>query len=59
MFSIATRFAARMRKRSTPLEGETTSSSEEKRPRQSPSDDEAQKDWAIVLVESPYQTSND
>ena len=54
MFSIATGIAARIRKRSAPLEGETTSSSGEKRPRQSPSHDEAQKDWAIVLVESPY-----
>ena len=52
MFSLAVGFVARMRKRSTTLEGEATSSSKEKRPRWSPSYEGAQKNWAIVLVES-------
>ena len=44
MFSLAVEFAARMRKRSATLEGEATSSSGEKRPRRSFSDEGAQKD---------------
>ena len=44
-----------MRKQSATLEGEAISSSGEKRPRRSLSDEGAQKDWAIVLVESPDQ----
>ena len=59
MFSLATRFAAWMCKRSTTLEGEAFSSFGEKRPRRSPSDEGAQKDWAIVSVESPDLASND
>ena len=59
MFSLATWFAARMLKWSTTLEGEATSSSREKQPRRSPSDGEAQKDWAIVSVESLDLASND
>ena len=59
MFSLATGFAARMRKWLAPLEGEATSSSREKRPRRSPSDYGAQKDWTVVFVESRDQTSND
>ena len=58
-FSLTVGFVARMRKQSTTLEGEATSSSGEKRPRQSPSYEGAQKDWAIVSVESPYLASND
>ena len=41
------------------LEGVATCSSGGKRHRWSPSDDEAQKDWAIVSVESPNLASND
>ena len=48
-----------MRKWATVLEGETTSSSCGKRARQSPPNEGAQKDWAIVSVESPDLTSND
>ena len=59
MFSLATVFATRMRKRPTTLKGKATSSSREKRPRRSPSDEGAQKDWAIVSMESPYLASND
>ena len=58
-FSLTVGFVARMRKQSTTLEGEATSSSGEKQPRQSPSYEGAQKDWAIVSVESPYLASND
>ena len=59
MFSLATGFAARRCKWSVTLEGADTSSSEEKRPRQSPSDEEAQQDGAIVLARSPDLASND
>ena len=59
MFSLAFGFATRMRKRSATLEGEATSSYGEKRPRHSPSDERAQKEWVVVLVESPDQASND
>ena len=41
------------------LEGANTSSFGEKRPRQSPSDEEAQQDKAIILVGSPDLASND
>ena len=41
------------------LEGANTSSFGEKPPRQSPSDEEAQQDRAIVLVGSPDLASND
>ena len=59
MFSMAVGFVALMRKRSATLEGEATSSCEEKRPMRSSSNEGAQKDWAIVLVESLDQASND
>ena len=59
MFSLAAGFTERMRKRYASLEGKATSSFREKRPRRSPSNEEAQKDWAIVLVESPDLASND
>ena len=44
MFSLAVGFAARMCKQPVTLEGETSSSSGEKRPKQPPSDEGAQKD---------------
>ena len=56
---ISLGFAALMRKRFVTSEGEATSSLEEKRPGKSPSDEGAQKKWAVVLVESPDQASND
>ena len=59
MSSLAVGFATQMRKRATVLEGETTSSSCGKRARQSPPNEGAQKNWAIVSVESPDLTSND
>ena len=52
-------FAARRRKRSMTLKGMNASSSSEKRPRRSPSYEEAQKEGAIVLVESSDLASND
>ena len=55
VFSLAAEFATW----STTLEGEATSNSREKRPRQSPSDEGAQKDWAVVLAESLNKASND
>ena len=48
MFSLAAKFSARMRKWSATLEGEATSSFGEKRPRRSPSNEGARKDWVIV-----------
>ena len=59
MFSLAAGFSTRRRKQPTTLEGVATSSSGEKRPRRSPLDEEAQKDGAIVLVESLDLASND
>ena len=59
MFSLAARFATGRRRWPTALEGVATSSSGEKRPRRYPSDEEAQKDGAIALVESPDLASND
>ena len=59
MFSLATRFSTQRRRRPATLEGVATSSFRKKRPRRSPSDEEAQKVWAIVLVESPDLASND
>ena len=57
--SLAARFSTWVRKWSATLESEATSSSGEKRPRWSPSGEGAQKDWAMVLVEPPDQSSND
>ena len=59
MFSLTVGFAALRRKRSVTLEGADTSSSGEKRPRRSPSDEEAQQDGAIVLLGSSDMASND
>ena len=58
MFSLAVGFAVQKRKRSVTLEGADTSSSRKKRPRQSPSDEEAQQDGAIVLMGSLELASN-
>ena len=59
MFSLVAGFAARRRKRSVSLEGVGTSSSEEKQPKPSPLGEEAQKDWVVVLVESPCLAFDD
>ena len=59
MFSLAARFATRRRRRPATLEGVATSSSKEKQPRRFPSNEEAQKGGAIVLVESSDLASND
>ena len=59
MFNLAVGFTMRRRKQIVTLEGANTSSSGEKRPRQSPSYEEAQKDEAIVLVETLNLASND
>ena len=59
MFSLAVGFALWMRKWTGILEGEATSSSGEKRPRRSPLDEGAQKDWAIVLMDSSDLTFDD
>ena len=59
MFSLAIGFGTQMCKRLVTLEDEAISSFGEKRPGRSPSNDEAQKNWAIVLVESPNLASSD
>ena len=48
-----------MRKQFATLEGEAICNSGEKQSRRSLSDERAQKDWAIVLVESSNQASDD
>ena len=59
MFRPAVGFVAQKCKRYVTLEGADTSSSGEKRPRQSPSYEEAQQDGTIVLVGSSDLASND
>ena len=59
MFRLAIRFVARMRKWPTTLEGEANSSIGKKRPQRSLSYEGAQKDWAIVSMESPNLASSD
>ena len=59
MFSLAVGFAAQMRKWFATQEGEATSSSRKKCPRRSPLDQGAQKEWAIVSVESPDLAPDD
>ena len=48
-----TGFAAQMRKQATSSEGETTPIFDKKRSKLSSTDEEAQKEWAIILVNSP------
>ena len=48
-----------MSKQSATIEGEDTSSSKEKQPRWSPLDEGYLKDWAVILVESLNQASDD
>ena len=65
MFSLVSGFVVRKLKRFVTLEGADTSSSWEKRPRRSPSDEKAQQDreglvgWATILMGSPNLASND
>ena len=59
MFSLVVEFVVRMRKWPATPKGEATSSSREKRPRRSPSDEGAQNDWIIVSLESLDLASND
>ena len=59
MSRLAVRFFARMSKWVTDSEGESTPISDGKCPKRSSPDGEAQKDWAIILVDSPNQASND
>ena len=59
MFSLVVGFTTRRLRRPATLEGVPISSSREKRPRLSPSNEEAQKDRVIALVESPNLASND
>ena len=49
---LASGFAARMRKRIVDLEDESAPTSDGKCPRRSSSDLEAQKDWAIIPMDS-------
>ena len=53
MFKLAIGFAARMSKRAADSEGESTPITDGKRPKRSSPDEEAQEDWAIILVEIP------
>ena len=59
MSMLAVGFAALMRKRATNSDGETTPSFDGKRMKQSSPDEKAQKDWAIISMDSPDRASND
>ena len=59
MSRLVVGFAARVRKRATFLEGESIPISDGKHLKRFSPDEEAQKDWAIILVDSPNQASND
>ena len=59
MFSLVVGFAKWRRRWPATLEGVATSSFGEKRPKWSPSNEEAPKDGAIALVESSDLASND
>ena len=52
-------FFVQMRKRTVSSEGETTPRSDGKRLKRSSLDEEAHKDWAIILVDSLDRASND
>ena len=52
MSSLVVWFAARMHKRVGGSEGETTLRSDEKQSKRSSPDKEAQKDWAIISIDS-------
>ena len=59
MSMLAIGFAARMQKLDADLEDEPTLIPDRKRPKRSSPDEEVEKDWAIILVDSPDQASND
>ena len=59
MSSLVIEFSAQMRKRATGLESEATSSSGGKRSRRSSPDEKAQKNWAIISMDSPDRASSD
>ena len=59
MSSLAAWFASLMRKWAVGLEGETTPRFDGKRSKRSSPDEEAQKDWAIISVDSLDRASND
>ena len=58
MYGLAIRFVVRMRKRVVGSEGETTPKSGGKRLRRSSPNEGAQKDWAMISVDSPDRTPN-
>ena len=53
------RFAARMQKRVANLEDEPTLIPDGKHPKRSSPDEEVEKDWAIIPVDSLDRASND
>ena len=59
MSMLATGFAAQMLKQIVDLEDKLASTSDGKRLRRSSLDEEAQKEWAIIAVDSPDQATND
>ena len=58
MSMLAARFATRMQKRVADSKDESTLISNGKRPRRSSPDEEAQKDWVIIPVDSPDRATN-
>ena len=56
---LAAGFAARVLKQGACSKGEFTPISDGKRPKRSSPNGKAQKDWAIILVDSLDQASND
>ena len=59
MTMLATRFAALMRKRVASLDDEFTPIPDRKCPKWSSPNKEAEKDWAIIPMDSPDRASND
>ena len=59
MSMLAAEFAARILKRVADLEDEPTPILDGKRPKWSSPNEEVEKDWAIVLVDSPDRATND
>ena len=59
MSSLVARFTARMRKRVAGSKGETTPRFDGKRSKRSSPDEEAQKEWTIISVDSLDRASND
>ena len=56
MTRLTAGFAARMHKPAAGSEGESTPISDEKRSKQSSANEEAQKDWAIISMDSPQSS---